>query len=235
MVKAKNFIFFSILQFYLIVSQNEIKITYDDNGLPFTSVCFGTKSLCLSLKLDTDYIDTLVHSSESKINVKNKYDSSTSKKSELMKEKVEIKYNSQALKADLIKDAIEINSLEIKKGFFYSIKEGESENLDKIEGIFGLGYPSTGSQEKNSLMIQLYVNGHLDSKIWTIDFNEKNGKIYLKKNLESKEEGIELNLDSNDEGHWNIPIKSVLLSKNKKKDENIEFDNCFKEKISYQN
>ena len=85
MVKAKNFIFFSILQFYLIVSQNEIKITYDDNGLPFTSVCFGTKSLCLSLKLDTDYIDTLVHSSESKINVKNKYDTATSKKSELMK------------------------------------------------------------------------------------------------------------------------------------------------------
>ena len=232
MVKAKYFIFFSILQFYLIFSQNEIKITYDDNGLPFTSVCFGTKSLCFSLKLDTDYIDTLVHSSESKINVKNKYDSSTSKKSELIKEKVEIKYNSQALKADLIKDAIEINSLEIKKGFFYSIKEGESENLDKIEGIFGLGYPSTASQEKNSLMIQLYVNGHLDSKIWTIDFNEKNGKIYLKKNLESKEEGIELNLESNDEGHWNIHIKSVLLGKNKKKDENIELENNSKIKIS---
>ena len=232
MVKAKYFLFFSILQFYLIISQNEIKITYDDDGLPFTSVCFGTKSLCLSLKLDTDYIETLVHSSESKNSVKNKYDSSISKKSELMKEKVEIKYNSQSLKADLIKDTIEINSLEIKKGFFYSIKEGESEDLDKIEGIFGLGYPNTASQEKNSLMIQLYVNGHLDSKIWTIDFDEKNGKIYLEKKLESKEEGIELNLDSNEEGHWIIPIKSVLLGKNKKKDENIDFDKDTKIKIS---
>ena len=74
MVKAKYFLFFSILQFYLIISQNEIKITYDEDGVPFTSVCFGTKSLCLSLKLDTDYIETLVHSSESKNSVKNKYD-----------------------------------------------------------------------------------------------------------------------------------------------------------------
>ena len=50
--------------------------------------------------------------------------------------------------------------------------------------------------------------------------------------MESKEEGIELNLDSNEEGHWIIPIKSVLLGKNKKKDENIEFDNNSKIKIS---
>ena len=168
MVNTKYFLFLLLLQFYLIITENEIKLTYDDKGLPFTSVCFGTKSLCLSLRLDTDYIETLVHSSSSKNSVKNKYDSTVSKKSEIMKENVDIKYNSKTLKTDLIKDTISINFLEIKKGFFYSIKEGDNEDLNKIEGIFGLGYPTSASQEKNSLMMQLYVNGHLDSKIWTI-------------------------------------------------------------------
>jgi hypothetical protein len=232
MVNTKYFLFLLLLQFYLIITENEIKLTYDDKGLPFTSVCFGTKSLCLSLRLDTDYIETLVHSSSSKNSVKNKYDSTVSKKSEIMKENVDIKYNSKTLKTDLIKDTISINSLEIKKGFFYSIKEGDNEDLNKIEGIFGLGYPTSASQEKNSLMMQLYVNGHLDSKIWTIDFSEKNGKIFLEKKLESKSEGIELNLDNNDEGHWVIPIKSVLLGKNKKTDENLELSSDSKIKIS---
>ena len=81
-------------------------------------------------------------------------------------------------------------------------------------------------------MIQLYVNGHLDSKIWTIDFSEKNGQIFLQKKIEEKAEGIELDLQNNDEGHWIIPIKSILLGKNKKKDENIDFDKDTKIKIS---
>ena len=204
MVNTKFLFVLLSLQISLIINASEIKLTYSDDGLPYTSVCFGSKTLCLSLKLDTDNIETLVHSSTRKNDIKNKYDSSESKKSEKIKENVEIKYNSKTLKADLIKDVIEINSMEIKKGFFYSVKEGECESLDKIEGVLGLGYPSTATQEKNSLMTQLYVNGHLDYKIWTIDFDEKNGKIYLEKNLESKEEGIELNLDSNEEGHWII-------------------------------
>ena len=219
-------------QIFLIISSEEIKLTYDDTGYPFTSVCFGSNNLCLSLKLDTDYIESLVHSSSSKSSVKNKYDSSVSKKSETMKENVEIKYNSKTLKGDLIKDVIQINSMEIKKGFFYSIKESENDILDKIEGILGLGYPNTASQEKNSLMMQLYVNGHLDSKIWTIDFNEKNGKILLEKKIENNAEGFELDLTNNEEGHWILPVKSVLLGKNRKKDENIEFDKDTKIKIS---
>ena len=219
-------------QIFLIISSEEIKLTYDDTGYPFTSVCFGSNNLCLSLKLDTDYIESLVHSSSSKSSVKNKYDSSVSKKSETMKENVEIKYNSKTLKGDLIKDVIQINSMEIKKGFFYSIKESENDILDKIEGILGLGYPNTASQEKNSLMMQLYVNGHLDSKVWTIDFNEKNGKILLEKKIENNAEGFELDLTNNDEGHWILPVKSVLLGKNRKKDENIEFDKDTKIKIS---
>ena len=232
MVNIKFLFILLSLQISLIITDNEIKLTYNDDGLPYTSVCFGSKTLCLSLKLDTDNIDTLVHSSTRKNDIKNKYDQSASKKSEIMKENVEIKYNTKTLKADLIKDAIEINSMEIKKGFFYSIKEGECESIDKIEGIFGLGYPNTASQEKNSLMIQLYVNGHLDSKIWTIDFSEKNGQIFLQKKIEEKAEGIELDLQNNDEGHWIIPIKSILLGKNKKKDENIDFDKDTKIKIS---
>ena len=231
MVNTKFLFILLSLQISLIITANEIKLTYSDDGLPFTSVCFGSKTLCLSLKLDTDNIETLVHSSTRKNDIKNKYDSSESKNSEKMKENVEIKYNSKTLKADLIKDVISINSMEIKKGFFYSVKEGECESLDKIEGVLGLGYPSTASQEKNSLMTQLYINGHLDYKIWTIDFSDKNGQIFLEKKIESNAQGIELELQNNEEGHWFIPIKSVLLGKNKKKDENIDFDSNTKIKI----
>ena len=163
MVNTKFLFVLLSLQISLIINASEIKLTYSDDGLPYTSVCFGSKTLCLSLKLDTDNIETLVHSSTRKNDIKNKYDSSESKKSEKIKENVEIKYNSKTLKADLIKDVIAINSMEIKKGFFYSVKEGECESLDKIEGVLGLGYPSTATQEKNSLMTQLYVNGHLYS------------------------------------------------------------------------
>ena len=46
----------------------------------------------------------------------------------------------------------------------------------------------------------------------------------LAKKIEEKAEGIELDLQNNDESHWIIPIKSILLGKNKKKDENIDFD-----------
>ena len=118
MVNIKFLFILLSLQISLIITDNEIKLTYNDDGLPYTSVCFGSKTLCLSLKLDTDNIDTLVHSSTRKNDIKNKYDQSASKKSEIMKENVEIKYNTKTLKADLIKDAIEINSLEIKKDFF---------------------------------------------------------------------------------------------------------------------
>jgi hypothetical protein len=232
MVNTKFLFLLLSLQISLIIAENEIKLTYNDEGLPFTSVCFGSKSLCFSLKLDTDNIETLVHSSTRKNDVKNKYDPSESKKSEKIKENVEIKYNSKTLKADLYKDVIEINSMEIKKAFFYSIKDGECESIDKIEGILGLGYPSTATQEKNSLMTQLYVNGHLDNKIWTIDFSEKNGQIFLEKKIESNAQGIELDLQNNDEGHWFIPIKSILLGKNKKKDDNIDFDKDTKIKIA---
>ena len=232
MVNNKFFLIFLILQISKINSENSFKLTYDNNGLPFTSVCFGTKSLCLSLKLDTDYIDTLVHGSSSKnSNIKNKYDISASTKAKTMKENSEIKYNSKTLKADFIKDVVNINSLEIKQAFFYSIKEGECDSLDKIEGIIGMGYPSTATQEKNSLMMQLYVNGHLDSKIWTIDFSEKNAQIILEKKVDSNKEGIELDLQNNDQGQWLIPIKSILLGNNKKKDDNIDFDKDTKIKI----
>lgn len=80
--------------------------------------------------------------------------------------------------------------------------------------------------------MQLYVNGHLDSKIWTIDFSEKNAQIILEKKVDSNKEGIELDLQNNDQGQWLIPIKSILLGKNKKKDDNIDFDKDTKIKIS---
>ena len=222
-----------LLQINNILSDSQIKLKYDDFGRPISSVCLGTKNLCLSLRLDTDYIDTLVHSSTSKKNVKNKYDSSVSKKSSTIKNDVEINYNSNTLKADLIKDNIVIDSLEIKKGLFYSIKEGDSEDLDKIEGILGMGYPSTTEQEKNSMMIQLFVNGFLDSKIWTIDLSDKkNGYIFPDKKIDSKSIGTDVDLINNEEGHWLIKIKSILLGKNIKNDINLEFDNDSQIKIS---
>ena len=229
----KIFFLFLYLQINFILSDSQIKLKYDDNGRPISSVCLGTKNLCLSLRLDTDYIDTLVHSSTSNKNIKNKYDASLSKKSSTIKNDVEINYNSNKLKADLIKDSIEIDSLEIKKGQFYSIKEGDSEDLDKIEGILGMGYPSNTEQEKNSIMIQLFVNGFLDSKIWTIDLSDKkNGYIYPDKKIDSKNIGTDLDLINNEEGHWLIKIKSILLGKNIKNDNNIEFDNDSQIKIS---
>ena len=229
----KIFFLFLYLQINFILSDSQIKLKYDDNGRPISSVCLGTKNLCLSLRLDTDYIDTLVHSSTSNKNIKNKYDASLSKKSSTIKNDVEINYNSNKLKADLIKDSIEIDSLEIKKGQFYSIKEGDSEDLDKIEGILGMGYPSNTEQEKNSIMIQLFVNGFLDSKIWTIDLSDKkNGYIYPDKKIDSKNIGTDLDLINNEEGHWLIKIKSILLGKNIKNDNNIEFDNNSQIKIS---
>ena len=229
----KIFFLFLYLQINFILSDSQIKLKYDDNGRPISSVCLGTKNLCLSLRLDTDYIDTLVHSSTSNKNIKNKYDASLSKKSSTIKNDVEINYNSNKLKADLIKDSIEIDSLEIKKGQFYSIKEGDSEDLDKIEGILGMGYPSNTEQEKNSIMIQLFVNGFLDSKIWTIDLSDKkNGYIYPDKKIDSKNIGTDLDLINNEEGHWLIKIKSILLGKNIKNDNNIEFDNDSQMKIS---
>ncbi len=229
----KIFFLFLYLQINFILSDSQIKLKYDDNGRPISSVCLGTKNLCLSLRLDTDYIDTLVHSSTSNKNIKNKYDASLSKKSATIKNDVEISYNSNKLKADLIKDSIEIDSLEIKKGQFYSIKEGDSEDLDKIEGILGMGYPSNTEQEKNSIMIQLFVNGFLDSKIWTIDLSDKkNGYIYPDKKIDSKNIGTDLDLINNEEGHWLIKIKSILLGKNIKNDNNIEFDDDSQMKIS---
>ena len=222
-----------LLQINNILSDSQIKLKYDDFGRTISSVCLGTKNLCLSLRIDTDYIDTLVHSSTSKKNVKNKYDSSLSKKSSTIKNDVEINYNSNSLKADLIKDNIVIDSLEIKKGLFYSIKEGDSEDLDKIEGILGMGYPSTTEQEKNSVMIQLFVNGFLDSKIWTIDLSDKkNGNIFPDKKIDSKSIGTDIDLINNEEGHWLIKIKSILLGKNIKNDINIEFENDSQIKIS---
>ena len=232
---SKNFILFLFVFFQLsfISCDSEIKLKYDDYGRPYSSVCLGTKSLCLSLRLDTDYIDTLVHSSSSKKDVKNKYDSSISKKSTTVKKDVEIEYNSQKLKADYIRDTIEIDSLEIKKGLFYSIKEGECEDLDKIEGILGLGFPSSADQEKNSAMIQLYVNGYLDSKIWTIDLSDKkNGYIRPDKKIDSKIIGTDLELINNEEGHWFVKIKCILLGKNIEKDKKLEFDNNSKMKIA---
>ena len=232
---SKNFILFLFVFFQLsfISCDSEIKLKYDDYGRPYSSACLGTKSLCLSLRLDTDYIDTLVHSSSSKKDVKNKYDSSISKKSTTVKKDVEIEYNSQKLKADYIRDTIEIDSLEIKKGLFYSIKEGECEDLDKIEGILGLGFPSSADQEKNSAMIQLYVNGYLDSKIWTIDLSDKkNGYIRPDKKIDSKIIGTDLELINNEEGHWFVKIKCILLGKNIEKDKKLEFDNNSKMKIA---
>ena len=72
MVNVQFFLILLIFQISLIISENEIKLTYDDKGLPYTSVCLGTKTQCFSLKLDTDNIDTLVHSSSRKIDIKNK-------------------------------------------------------------------------------------------------------------------------------------------------------------------
>ena len=221
------------LQISFILSSSEIKLTYDDFGRPYSSVCLGTKSLCLSLRLDTDYVDTLVHDSTSKKDIKHKYDSSISKKSSKIKENVDIKYNSKSLKADLIKDKIELDSLDIKKAFFYSIKEGDCEDLDKIEGILGLGYATKADQEKNSFMTQLYVNGYLDSKIWTIDLSDKSkGYIIPDKKVGGKDIGTDLELINNEEGHWFIKIKSILLGTDIKKDSNIEFGNDSQMKIS---
>jgi hypothetical protein len=62
-IKKLCFLFFFFIQISFIISDMEIKLKYDDNGRPYSSVCLGTKSLCLSLILDSDYIDTLVHSS----------------------------------------------------------------------------------------------------------------------------------------------------------------------------
>ena len=221
------------LQISFILSSSDIKLTYDDFGRPYSSVCLGTKSLCLSLRLDTDYVDTLVHDSTSKKDIKNKYDSSISKKSSKIKENVDIKYNSKTLKADLIKDTIELDSLDIKKAFFYSIKEGDCEDLDKIEGILGLGYATKADQEKNSFMTQLYVNGYLDSKIWTIDLSDKSkGYIIPDKKIGGKDIGTDLELINNEEGHWFIKIKSILLGNDIKKDTNLEFGNDSQMKIS---
>ena len=221
------------LQISFILSSSDIKLTYDDFGRPYSSVCLGTKSLCLSLRLDTDYVDTLVHDITSKKDIKNKYDSSISKKSSKIKENVDIKYNSKTLKADLIKDTIELDSLDIKKAFFYSIKEGDCEDLDKIEGILGLGYATKADQEKNSFMTQLYVNGYLDSKIWTIDLSDKSkGYIIPDKKIGGKDIGTDLELINNEEGHWFIKIKSILLGNDIKKDTNLEFGNDSQMKIS---
>ena len=227
---------FSIIFYFqisFIFSSSEIKLTYDDFGRPYSSVCLGTKSLCLSLRLDTDYVDTLVHDSTSKKDIKNKYDSTISKKSSKIKENVDIKYNSKSLKADLIKDTIELDSLDIKKAFFYSIKEGDCEDLDKIDGILGLGYATKADQEKNSFMTQLYVNGYLDSKIWTIDLSDKSkGYIIPDKKVGGKDIGTDLELINNEEGHWFIKIKSILLGTDIKKDSNLEFGNDSQMKIS---
>ena len=227
---------FSIIFYFqisFIFSSSEIKLTYDDFGRPYSSVCLGTKSLCLSLRLDTDYVDTLVHDSTSKKDIKNKYDSTISKKSSKIKENVDIKYNSKSLKADLIKDTIELDSLDIKKAFFYSIKEGDCEDLDKIDGILGLGYATKADQEKNSFMTQLYVNGYLDSKIWTLDLSDKNkGYIIPDKKVGGKDIGTDIELINNEEGHWFIKIKSILLGTDIKKDSNLEFGNDSQMKIS---
>ena len=221
------------LQICFINSASDIKIIYDEFGRPYSSVCFGSKNLCLSLRLDTDYVDTLVHSSLSKKSIKNKYDSSVSKKSTTAKENVEIKYNSKALKADYIRDALVIDSFDIKKFSFYSIKEGDCEDIDKIDGILGLGYATTSNQEKNSLMTQLYVGGSLDSKIWTIDLSDKSkGVINLERKIDSKNVGTDLDLIDNEEGHWLVKIKSILFGKNINKDVKIEFDNDSTMKIS---
>ena len=59
----------------------------------------------------------------------------------------------------------------------------------------GLGYPSTVNQEKNSIMTQLYVNGYLDSKVWTLDLSDKkNGYIKADNKIDSKNIGTDLDL-----------------------------------------
>ena len=232
-IKNILFLLFFSLQISIIISDTEIKLKYDDYNRPYSSVCFGSKSFCLSLRVDTDYIDTLVHSSSSKKDIKNKYDISASKKSSAVKNDVEITYNSKKLKSDYVRDTLIIDSLEIKKGLFYSIKEGDCEDIDKIEGILGLGLASTANQEKNSVMTQLYVGGYLDSKIWTMDLSDKkNGYIKADKNIDSKSVGTDLDLINNEEGHWLIKIKYILLGKNINKDSKIEFDNDSQIKIS---
>ena len=230
---ALYFLFF-YFQINFIICQSEIKLKYDDYGRPISSVCLGSKSLCLSMRVDTDYIDTLVHSSSSnKKDIKNKYDPSVSKKSSIVKKDVEIEYKSQKLKADFIRDTMVIDSIEIKKGLFFSIKEGDCEDLDKTEGILGLGLATTADQEKNSAMTQLYVNGFFDSKIWTIDLSDKkNGYIKPNKVVDSKSVGTDLELTKNEEGHWLVNIKYILLGKNIEKDDKFQFDSDTQMKIS---
>ena len=59
----------------------------------------------------------------------------------------------------------------------------------------GLGYPSTVNQEKNSIMTQLYLNGYLDSKVWTLDLSDKkNGYIKADNKIDSKNIGMDLDL-----------------------------------------
>ena len=233
--KISNIYFLLLIycQICFIISASDIKITYDEFGRPYSSVCFGTKNFCLSLRIDTDYVDTLVHSSSSKKSIKNKYDVSVSKKSTIVKEDNEINYKTKTLKADLIRDTVIMDSFDIKKFQFYSIKEGDCEDIDKIEGIFGMGYATSANQEKNSMMTQLYVGGHLDSKIWTLDLSDKNkGSIILERKIDSKSIGTDLDLIDNEEGHWLINIKSILLGNNINKDNNIEFDSDTTMKIS---
>jgi hypothetical protein len=125
-----------------------------------------------------------------------------------------------------------LDSLDIKKAFFYSIKEGDCEDLDKIDGILGLGYATKADQEKNSFMTQLYVNGYLDSKIWTIDLSDKSkGYIIPDKKVGGKDIGTDIELINNEEGHWFIKIKSILLGTDIKKDSNLEFGNDSQMKI----
>ena len=83
-IKSLFFITFFAIKIILIISDMDIKLKYDDYGRPYSSVYLGTKSLCLSLTLDTDYIDILVLSSTSKKDIKNKYESSISKKSSIV-------------------------------------------------------------------------------------------------------------------------------------------------------
>ena len=221
-----------IIQISTSPTPAEIKIEYDDFGLPYISPCLGSKKSCFSLRLDTDYISTLVQSDKNKDSTsKNKYDRTSSENSSINKEGEELEYDSEKVTADLITDKITINSCEIQRANFYLIQKSKSEELNKIDGIFGLGFPSTTKQEKKSLMIQLFLNNFIPSRTWTLDFTDK--KSYLKGDkVVGNNLGKDFELKQNENGHWFIDIKSILLGQSAKNDKNINFGKKSKIKIA---
>ena len=226
------YIILTILITKISSASAEIKIEYDDSGLPFISPCLGSKKTCLSLRLDTDYINTLVQSDKNTdAKSKNKYDRTSSENSSVNKENEELEYDSEKVTADLITDKIAIDSYELYRANFYLIQKTKSEELNKIDGIFGLGLPTTTKQEKKSLMIQLFLNNYISSRIWTLDFTDKKSNLKGEKNVDNSV-GKDFELKENENGHWFISIKSILLGQSIKNDKNIEFGKKSKIKIA---